>query len=371
MDLPLPADPSRLAWLAAGAVVLGVVVLFVYSFVGTFALGLFVYYAARPVQRRLRRRTTEARAAVATMALLVLPVLALLGYVALVAAGELAGLLGSTTVAEAVDVFAPAPNPTDRLLSDPVAFVAGVERVGVLRDVATRLAGRLATVSGAVLHLTLALSFAFFMYRDGSRLQSWFRAEVGGPDTAVYAFLGGVDRDLETVYFGNILTVAFVTALALVVYTLFGALTPLDLVAPTVLALLTGLATFVPLVVGKLVYVPVAGYLAVRAVQTDVSLAVPVAFLVVSFLLLDLLPQSVVRPYVSGRTLHTGLVLFSYILGTALFGWYGLFYGPFLLVVVVQFANVVLPDLLRRRAVGPETSNALAIGSEPSDDQSG
>jgi predicted PurR-regulated permease PerM len=371
MDLPSPApdsDRSRLAWLAVGAACLGALSLFLYSFVGTFALGLFVYYAARPLQHRLRRYTTDDRAAVATMALLVLPALALLAYVAVTALGELAGLLGSDAAAAVVDRVAPGPDPVARLARDPVAFVTDLERVAVLRESATVVLAQLAVLSTALLHLTLALAFAFFLYRDDERLSGWFRAEVGGPGTGAYAFLRAVDRDLETVYFGNLLTVLFVTGLAVVVYNAFDLLTPLAVPAPTLLALLTGLATFVPLVVGKLVYLPLTGYLGLRAVETGVSLLPPVALLVVSFLLLDLLPQSVVRPYVSGRTLHTGLVLFSYVLGTALFGWYGLFYGPLLAVVVVQFVNVALPDLLRDRPVGPEPSAALGIGSDPPDD---
>ncbi|MEF8820101.1 MAG: AI-2E family transporter [Haloferacaceae archaeon] len=364
MDL---ADRSRLAWVGVGAVCLGVVALFVHAFVGTFVLGLFVYYAARPLQHRLRRYTTDDRAAVATMLLLVVPALSLLAYVAVVAVGELATLVGSEAAASVVDRVAPGSDPVGRLLRDPVAFLADVERLAAVRSSAAAVLAQVGVLSTAVLHLTLALAFAFFCYRDDERLEAWFRREVGGPDSAAYAFLRAIDRDLETVYFGNLLTVLFVTGLAVVVYNAFSLVAPLSLPAPTLLALLTGLATFVPLVVGKLVYLPAAAYLGLRAVETGVSPVVPVVFLVVSFLLLDLVPQSFVRPYVSGRTLHTGLILFSYVLGTALFGWYGLFYGPLLAVVVVQFANVVLPDLLRGRPVDPEPSAVLSVGSDPPD----
>ena len=358
-------DRSRAVWLGVGAVCLGVVALFLHAFVGTFVLGLFVYYAARPLQHRLRRYTTDDRAAVATMALLVLPALALLGYVAVTAVGELAGLLGSDAATTVVDQVAPGSDPVGRLLRDPVGFVSGLERVGAIREGATALVAQLGVLSTAFLHLTLALAFAFFLYRDDERVEGWFRAEVGGPDTPAYAFLSAVDADLETVYFGNLLTVLFVTGLAVAVYNAFDLLAPLSLPVPTLLALLTGLATFVPLVVGKIVYVPATAYLGFRAVETDVSLVYPVAFLVTAFLLLDLIPQSIVRPYVSGRTLHTGLVLFSYVLGTALFGWYGLFYGPLLAVVVVQFANVVLPDLVGDEPVDAVPSAVLSVGSDP------
>jgi hypothetical protein len=38
--------------------------------------------------------------------------------------------------------------------------------------------------------------------------------------------------------------------------------------------------------------------------------------------------------------------MFAYIFGPLLFGWYGLFLGPLLLVVITDFARVVVPDLV-------------------------
>ena len=38
--------------------------------------------------------------------------------------------------------------------------------------------------------------------------------------------------------------------------------------------------------------------------------------------------------------------MFAFILGPALFGWYGLFLGPLLLVLIAHFVRLVLPELL-------------------------
>ena len=214
------------------------------------------------------------------------------------------------------------------------------------------------------------MSLAFFLYRDGNRLHAWYRAEVGGRDTAAYSYLAGVDADLEVVYFGNVLTVFAVTIGSIVVYNGYNFVVPttVSLPFPTLLAVLTGLATFIPLVVGKVVYVPIAGYLTWRAIRADASLLIyPIAFLIVAFLFLDLVPQSIVRPYISGQTMHNGAVLFAYILGAALFGWYGLFFGPLLLVLVVQFANVVLGNLLRGQPFSPAPTATMALGTDPAD----
>ena len=52
--------------------------------------------------------------------------------------------------------------------------------------------------------------------------------------------------------------------------------------------------------------------------------------------------------YYSTRRVHTGSVMFAYVLGPLLFGWYGLFLGPMILVFVTHFGLVVVPELLGR-----------------------
>jgi predicted PurR-regulated permease PerM len=48
-------DRDRFGWWLI-AVVMGLLVLFVlYSFIGTFVFGIFVYYATRPIYRRVKR----------------------------------------------------------------------------------------------------------------------------------------------------------------------------------------------------------------------------------------------------------------------------------------------------------------------------
>ena len=368
--LPLSFDRRRAGWWLVAAVLLGVVGLFFLSFVGTFIFGLFIYYGARPVNRRIQRRV-ESRGAAATVTLLfiVLPTLALLGYTGFVAVGEFAAVAGPDAVNMLLERLPGNQQSLAGVLQNLPQFVSQLGQARVQQGLTTVL-GTLGTVSNGLLHLTLALTFAFFLYRDGHRLQSWYRTEVGGRDTAAYSYLAGVDADLEVVYFGNVLTVLAVTVGSIVIYNGYNVLAPpaVALPFPTLLAVLTGLATFIPLVVGKVVYVPAVAYLAWQAVQSGASLLIyPIGFLVVAFVLLDIVPQSIVRPYISGQTMHEGAVLFAYILGAALFGWYGLFLGPFLLVLVVQFANIVLGDLIRGVSFSPEPTDATTLGTDPTD----
>jgi predicted PurR-regulated permease PerM len=365
--LPLEFDRRRAGWWLVAAVVAGIVGLFFLSFVGTFVFGLFVYYGARPVNRWIQHRVdSRALAATATLLFIVLPTLSLLGYTGFVAFRELAALAGP----DAIDTALGRLPGNQQSVAGTLRNLPQLGQLSGVQQQLTAVLGTLGAVSNAALHLTLALTFAFFLYRDGHRLQSWYRLEVGGRDTAAYSYLAGVDADLEVVYFGNVLTVLAVTIGSIAVYNAYNALVPtaVSLPFPTLLAALTGLATFIPLVVGKVVYVPAAAYLVWQAVRAGTDLLLyPVAFLIVAFLLLDILPQSIVRPYISGQTMHGGAVLFAYILGAALFGWYGLFLGPFLLVLVVQFANVVLGDLVRGGPVSPTSTATTSLGTDPTE----
>ena len=383
VPVTLGLSRARVGWWLVVAALGAALVGFLVAFVGTFVAGLFVYYGIRPLHRRVRSRVGHRGVAASlTLLFVVVPLLALVGYSLLVAVGEFAALAGPE-LTNAVVAHLSLPGDPQRLsvvVSEPLAYVTSLDDFAGIR--ARLLTGfrTLLTGANALLHLTLALAFVFFLLRDGPRLAEWFRAVVDDSaddadddESVAVAYLVAVDADLERVYFGNVLTVGLVTAAAVVVYNGFVLVAPpaLSIPFPTLLALLTGLSTFVPLVVGKLVYLPVTGYLLVAAMRAGGGdlLAYPLAFLAVAFVVLDLLPQTVVRPYVSARSLHTGLVLFAYVLGAALFGWYGLFLGPLVAVAVVQAANVVLPELLHGERLTPAASSTIHIGTDPRADR--
>lgn len=368
MQWPRALDRTRVAWWLVGLALLLVVGQFALHFVGTLVFGLFVYYGARPVCRRIDRVVGHrGLAATLTLLAIVVPGLLLLSYVGLVAFRELTVVLDPGVLAAVTERLG-FPGSLREVVSEPMQYVDRLDDLNGLRDQLTAGIRQLGVVTNVVVHLTLALTMSFYLLRDGDRIEAWFRAEVGGEESAAHAYLTAVDADLETVYFGNVITVSLVTVLSVVVYNGYNVLVPpaVALPFPTLLALLTGLATFVPLVVGKLVYVPATAYL-VWAVLTDGAdlLWAPLSLLVVSFLFLDLLPQAVLRPVISGRSLHTGLILFAYVLGVAYYGWYGLFLGPLLVVLAVQFLNVVIPELLHGKRITPAPSTAMGLGHDP------
>lgn len=370
MQVPREFERQRLLWWLAGLVLLVVVAAFATAFVGTFVLGLFIYYGSRPMHRWLQEHTGHrGLAATLTLVAIVLPGLLLISYVGLVAVRELTAFAGPGVLQNLSQQVA-LPGSVTEAVQDPVGYFSQLDRLNWLRTQVTNGLAQVGVVTKLLVHLTLALSMSFFLLRDGDHIESWFRKELAGDGSVPHAYFSAVDADLETVYFGNVITVLLVAVLSVVVYNGYNLVTPpaVGLPFPTLLALLTGAATFIPLVVGKVVYVPAAAYLGWQAVEADAGLLwAPAAFLVVAFLLLDLLPQAVLRPIISGRSLHTGLVLFSYVLGAAYFGWYGLFLGPLLLVLVVQFLNVVLPELVHGERLTPRPSHLLGLGHDPTD----
>jgi len=59
----------------------------------------------------------------------------------------------------------------------------------------------------------------------------------------------------------------------------------------------------------------VAASLSATAYATGGTYWFPTTFAVVSFVVVDTIPDLVLRPYVSGRTLHVRMVMLAYIVG--------------------------------------------------------
>ncbi|MFC7018535.1 AI-2E family transporter [Haloarcula halobia] len=338
-------------------VLAGVLLFVLYSFVGTFVLGLFLYYATRPIYARLRRRIRPpSLAAAVALFVLVLPVVLLFWYTAALGLGELRSLaaldlsgygelLGPYT--DFAGLTAELQTVLQTLVSDPGQLLAESRLRGILTDTATAMTEYLGVVLTGLLHLFVALALAFYLLRDGDRLVAWTHNNFA--DETLVTYGRAVDSDLKTVFFGNILNALLIGTVGAIVFSILAAIAPpaVPVPVPILLGLLAGAGSLIPVVGMKIVYVPVSLYLAGLAAISDPQLLwFPLVFFAVTFVVVDTIPDLVIRPYVSGRNLHVGAVMFAYIFGPLLFGWYGLFLGPLILVVITDFARVVVPDLV-------------------------
>lgn len=362
--MQIPTDRSRIAWWALTGAIAAAFLLAIYWLVGSVVLGLFLYYGTRPIDRAVRRVVPSPGAAAGiTIFLIALPVLVLLGILATVALQELTvrGDLVRSLLGPYLDLNTVEGNPIDRLFAN-LRNPGG--NLGSLLGTVLKYLGVVMTAAST---LFVAVLLAFYLLKDGDSIAAWFRSEVDSEGAAL-AYVTAVDRDLETVYFSNVLLVVLVGGLSLVVYHSYNLLAPASLAIPmpTVLALLTGFASLVPLVVGKAVYIPLVGYLGFAALGPGQgSLIYPAGLLVVSFLVLDFVPMTFLLPALAGRSTDMGLIMFAYIVGVMIFGWYGLFLGPLLVVLGIQLVRIVFTELIHGREITPAVQAAEDIGSDP------
>lgn len=341
MDVSVPTDRERVAWILVGLAITAVVVYVIAVFLGAIVVGLFLYYATRPAFRWLNDRLGRSRtSATITLLLVGVPILFVLGYAAFVGLSELDRFLTAQNLEELRSALQPY-----------LGGATSLDRRGLV-DLLQGNLSRVGSVVGMVatwlLRIFVVLTVAYYLLRYDRPIADWFRRSFEDHPAAV-DFVESVDRDLQTLYTGNLLTIGATAAIAVVVF--FG----LNLLAPAgtgigypfLLGLLIGVATLVPAVGMKVVYVPYTAFLLWQTQTGNGSpLWFPVAFFVVTLVVVDLLPDTVVRSYVSSGHINMGLVMLAYVLGAATFGWFGIFFAPVVLVAFVHFARDVFPRLV-------------------------
>lgn len=353
---------GRLAWWGVGLAFAIVVAATFYAFVGTIVTALFLYYVSRPLYRHLRGHLRPTFAAAASLLCLSVPVILLLAYTIAVALQELRTLAQSADLGPLQSIIAPYFD-VSALVEDPATLFQNPDVVDALLVVFDGVYDYLPLVVSVLLHLFVALALTFYLLRDSPKLADWVR-DVFGDDAGVLDAYGtAVDHDLKSVYFGNILNAVIAAVIGTITYSLLNIVAPPGLAVPypALLGILVGVTSLVPVVGMKLVYVPVTGLLFGQALLRGDPLWFPAVFFVISGILIDGIPDLLLRPYVSGRNLHVGLVMVAYILGPLLFGWYGLFLGPLLLVLVFHFARFVLPELLDGTPIQPVVVSPAAL----------
>jgi predicted PurR-regulated permease PerM len=355
--------------------VLAAAALFIaHAFVGVLALGLFGYYAIRPIANRFGMVIESKRIAAGLTALTVLvPVLVLTIY---------AVIRMFQQIQQRVD---------ENVISIVVSYIFDIDLgegglISLLRNppslyqLIDQLSGSavqqglevLNILFGTVLLLALAvtLSYALLVYDEA--ISDAFAELVGGRGETVYSYALAVDTDLESIFFGNFLFVIVMSFMAIATYAITNLVAPAGMQIPMVftLGILTGITSLIPIVVSKVVYIPVVAYLAVTATDGGNGQFVFVgSVLVVYFLVLDIIPQSLIQPYISGRQLNPMILLFAYILGPILFGWYGFFLMPIVFVLMLEAARIILPELLHGDPIEPEPGLAEETGASPEEMQ--
>jgi predicted PurR-regulated permease PerM len=354
-------NEKRLVVAGFGLVIAVLVGYLAFTFVAALTVAVFVYYSTRRYYKFLRRFRLPARArAMVTLASLVVPLLLLVSYTLVLLIVE------ARRFVENSDLVAVAADNTpwlDEVGDVPELTVGGMVRAyrtGQL-DPFIQFASENAefltsVVSGFFLNAFIVVIVVYYMLVDGERIKAWLLRF--DDDAIVREYLEAADRELEAVLFGNLLNVIATALIAITVYHGYNAFVPgpATVPYPTLAGALTGLASLVPVVGMKIVYLPLTGIAAVPVFMgaSQAFLVYVLVFLVVTVVVVDTIPDIVLRPLLSGETTHVGLLMLAYTLGPVVLGFYGLFFAPILLVVTLTFANTALPRLL---GAEPETKS--------------
>lgn len=330
-------------WSIFGVVVTVLAGYVVYSFFGAVVVGVFLYYGLRPVYKHLDERL-EHPDLTATITLLVvgLPLLLVLGYAALLGMRQADQFLQSENLYQVRTLLKP--------YVDLAALTSQQRLVDLLRNSASPVLSVVSSGFTWTLRLFVILTVAFYLLRDDHKIARWFRRTFDGRG-GIVPFMEGIDDDLTTIYTGNLITIGISGAIAVIVYYALDFLAPggTGVAVPLLLGLLTGVATLIPAVGMKLVYFPYTGYLIWQSLQRqEPPLWFPAVFFLAVLVFVDSIPDFFIRSYLSKGSLNMGLMLLTYVLGAVAFGWYGVFFGPIVLVFFLHFTRRVLPNLLDR-----------------------
>jgi len=351
-------DEKRLAVALFGVAVGAVVAYLSYRFVAALTVSVFLYYSTRRFHRSLRRLRLPVRVrAAVSLSVLAIPLLLLISYAVVLLVIETRRFVDRYAV---IDVAADSVGWLEGTEDIPELTVQGlyeayrVGRLDLFIEYAADNAPFLTSlVSGFFLNVLVITVVTYYLLVDGSRIRRWLLRF--DEDAVVREYLEAVDDELEAVLFGNLLNVIAVSLIAVGAYVGYNAVAPAAAAVPypALAGALTGIASLIPVVGMKSVYVPLSAGAAPTLVSGDQSLMVyVVGFLFLAIIVVDTIPDLVLRPYLSGETTHVGLLMLAYVLGPVALGFYGLFLAPILLVIALTFADTALPRLLGASADG-------------------
>ncbi|MDB2225796.1 AI-2E family transporter [Halorubrum ezzemoulense] len=273
-------------------------------------------------------------------------------YLSALQSAQGSGLPSPLVGLEIGDLLGLSPEEVVAILNDPAV------QVWVEQTVAT-LTGSVGFIANAALHGFILLAGTYYMLTDGSRLVGWFLDNFD-ESGIVESYAVAVDDELSSILFGNILN-AFVTGIiGILVFSGYNLVAPGAVNVPfaPLVGALTGAGSLIPVVGMKIVYLPVGAILAIAAVTSGQASAFGfvILFLVLAFVVVDTIPDFLIRPYVSGNRTHVGLLMFAYILGPIAFGFYGIFLGPILLVLLAEFFRTIASYVLTGRQPHEQSS---------------
>lgn len=364
---PDPHLGRRIAIGLGVAALLALVAYIAVSFVAVLVFAVFFYYAVRPIYRSLERFGLPRRLrAMLALALFGIPFVILLAYTVAVVAIETQAFVEAYGVQDRVVDRALAQVDVVGLDLDALQQVlTGAAAQASLTTLLVGLASAIGLVSAALVQLLILVVVTYYLLIDGPRFGSWL-LETFDESGVLTEYARAIDPELSLTLFGNIVNVFITAIVAVVTFYAYNFIAPaaVHVPFPALAGALAGIGSLIPVVGIKLVYVPVTVALAVSAVlEGNLSLLVPVGVLfAVSGVVVDFIPDFFIRAHISGDQTHTGLLLLSYVVGPIVFGFYGLFLVPILLILVTNAVHILLPYALSGDPPGSRQARLREFG---------
>lgn len=330
----------RTSWskLLLFAAVIAVLLLIAYLFtplLDGIVLGLVFAYVARPLKNRLasRMKRSERTAALLATAAIVVPIVVIFTVGIIEAVRQLAWIIQNQDVVVAdikqgLASVGLSPDLTDSIINATQSTVSTVPVSRYLTYSAT------ANVGIFLLNLVLSVIVCYYLLLDGRRFVQSLLSLYPQTDTS-QRFVDATDRMISGIYVGNFLVAVLISIISIPVFFVFS----IPLIA--VLAALMFLAALVPILAEWMVLLPVAAYVFLVRGPSE-----GVIFLIAGVIILYLIPELILRPYLVGKVshIHPLLILLAFLGGGIVGGLAGFFLGPIAVGVIVAAYSVYKPD---------------------------
>jgi len=319
-------------------------------FVDVLVYAVFLYYITKPVKKRIEKRIKSPDLVITvSLIVLVLPVILLALYSLSIASHELNQLISANSlildehinnaVGELEEIYL-------NLESLDLLVLMGQGGMAAYDN----LINPLLQIADILFKLFLTFLLAFYFLKHGHGIKEFLtRTITPKVDETFTRFIESVDSSLQKIFFGNILTILVTSLIGVVLFHLLNAIAnpALQIPYPLLFGILCGIGTLVPAVGIKIIWVPLFAYLGAEAYLNDLLFSEWPYLLVFLFtvnVFVDFTPDLLLRPLVSGKDMHKGSLMLAYIFGPAVFGFTGLFLGPIILILIINFAKIIVPE---------------------------
>ena len=213
----------------------------------------------------------------------------------------------------------------------------------------SRIIGFSGTILKNIASLVTTLAFMiftlYFLFMDGKHLASLVVSAMPIERTITTMFMKKMGESGRQLVLGFFLVAIYQAVVMFILCLIFG------LNSPLVLATLTAVASFIPMVGTSLVWLPLSLFIGLTG---DIGKAIAFCAMAAFFVSFT---DNFLRPMILGDRLriHPLLIFFAIVGGLNLFGFNGLILGP--LIVIIFFAAVELYDQIDQVKAGSQDSD--------------